>query len=1119
MKKLLVVVFTCLILCTLSLSCFAAKELPDVGDVVGSYVVVDRNYEKLFDADSIVFEHIKTGALVMYLANDDIERSFNIAFKTPALDSKGIPHIFEHITLSGSAKYPSQSIMFPLFFQTYNTFINAMTFNNFTIYLVSSLSEEQLLLLGDYFLSGVFEPLIYSEERLFNREGWRYELVSEDAPLTITGTVYNEMRGNQQISSDSYYNLIRTIYPDSIIGNNSGGDPEYIPDLTYQEVIDFHMAYYHPSNALVYLYGDIDYVSFLELCDEYFSRYEKKDIHIEDGKVDPIYHSVEKVYEFPVEKNSSTDGMTIIQYAFGITNPSADDITGLQLLCEILNKESSLLKQNIKANLPGASVSVGVIFDVPQPIITFQCQGVAEEDKYLFKKIVNDSIVGILKAGIDQEVVDAIIRQEKLSTLTMSESNNLGVNLAMTNALIWTNYDTLTYFNDFMNALEMIEREIDNNYFERLLSKYVLNNWHRVLVVTVPVPGLMEDKMAELDAKLAAVKASMSRDEILGLTNFTQDLAKWSQEEPPKEMLRSLQAVDVNSLPEETKDYYIQDVMKDGIRLVTAEAAVGEIGITTVLFDVSAVDFDEIHYLYLYNSLMGYVSTSEHPIAELNTLITKYTSGIEVGIGSLDEEEFKPRMRVNWMNLTSDYEEVIGLVHDIVFHTDVTKIDEIKSIVNQLKISYRYMINTSPYSISMYRAYATYHDEYKYRAYMFGFEYYDFLVALEKELEESPETFVAKMKSVQSKIANTNGAIAMFAGNTESIEVFYEEIGELFSGIGYSEIPAVDLSKFPTPANSEALVVDSTVQYNMLYASLEELGLEYNGKFLALQTLIEDMYLVPQVRHGIGAYGCFALIDEDGIILFSYRDPGIVATYETYGNLGDFIRAMQLTQEDVDNYIINAYSIYAMPTGELTGAISALGNHVEGKVASDEKLKIMKELKSLTVADVIAMADIFDKMYEIGAISTSGGAAIIESNSYLFENIIYISTASTSTEPLTKAEVVSLLFDNAGNALEMAKVYGLLMADENGNYNENDFITRQEFAFMMARAIGIPSSGNMPNIADLAEVSDAFMMEVAAMIEYGLMNVDQNNRFLPNEYVSMSEYDAFITKLMYLMSE
>ena len=322
---------------------------------VCGFTLTETGKCELYDADTYLFTHNKTGGQVLYIANNDLNRTFDIAFKTPASDT-GISHVFEHATLGGSDKYPN-NIFFNVSSETFNTYMNAATAIQTTFYPISSLSDEQLLKLADYYLDGVFNPLILKDKRIFDREAWRYELENEASPLKLNGTVYNEMKGAVTPLNYAYYNSIRSMYPGSNKSVISGGDPEVIPTLKYEDVVSYHDKYYVPSNSLVILYGKLDYKKYLELLDGYFSKYDGEKPEITDPNYKPVTGEVRAAFEI---QGNADSGNTVI-YNIPCDTTDIDEIFRLISCRGLLASESSPLQINMKKEMP--SVSFALNFD------------------------------------------------------------------------------------------------------------------------------------------------------------------------------------------------------------------------------------------------------------------------------------------------------------------------------------------------------------------------------------------------------------------------------------------------------------------------------------------------------------------------------------------------------------------------------------------------------------------------------------------------------------------------------------------------------------------------------------------------------------------------------------
>lgn len=971
----------------------AGSQLPAVGETVEGFAVREAGTFDLLGAPTVLLEHEKTGALVYYIASKDVNRSFDITFRTPAMDNRGTPHIFEHITISGSEKYPSANLFFPIINQTYNTYVNAMTMWNSTTYPVSSLSEEQLLKLADVYLDGVFNPLLYKDERLFRREAWRYELADAGDELTVTGTVYNEMKGARTISRVAGQNTLSLLYPDSLQENDPGGDPVVIPELTYEDLLKFHDAYYHPSNALVVLYGDLDLKRILKMMNEdYFSRYERQEIDVPNGDVPPGTGYTEAEFPFPVEADAPVDGASVIEYGFVANGADVADEMALNVLSSVLSHQASPLQVAVRERMPGASVGVGIDVEYPQASITFTASGVNREDAATLKTVVDETMAQIVADGLDADLVQAVIATIRFQMLTIPEASNLGTQLSPSISMMWARNGNVEYFNDYLYHMERLQGlGGDTSLYAELIERYILQNGHAAMATTYPEPGMAEREAEALAQKLADFKASLSEEEIQALVDATAEMEAFSAEEAPLEMIKSLQAVTVQTLPEEMDLYEIDDETRDGVRYITAPTQAGDIGLTQVMLDTTWVPQEDLHTLALYASLVGSLDTQKHTKEELSLLNTRHLNGLSVAAGQLEEadETFRSVLGAQWMGLMDDYETGVDLVNEILFETKFDNITDIQNVIAMNKTGIRQMMTTAPYLYQMYRAYAVFTDKGAYDNYLSGLEYYYALQEFEQQLAENPERVTRALEDMQEALRNKAGALAIFAGNEAAVETFHSTIGAIFDSMDDAAREAADYSALPRPAMREALVIDSQVQYNMVFAPLEELGIAYSGIIDPLAQVLNDGYLTPKLRHGLGAYGTLTFMDREGLLVCSYRDPTVTETYEVLAGMGEYLETVNLSQEDLDRYIISAYSGYAMPLGTLNGAAYAINQYVAGRPA-DEKLQRMREMKAMTVEDLRELAPALTKLYADGMRSTAGGAAIIEANKDLFDEVLRV---------------------------------------------------------------------------------------------------------------------------------
>ena len=652
--------------------------LPKVGQVISGFRTEEIGYMEFINADTVLFEHVKTGAKLFYIRSKDIERSFEIAFRTPAVDDTGVNHILEHISISGSEKYPLKNVLFTILNQTYSTFVNAFTSQNFTAYPVSSMSEAQLLKLAEVYLDCVYNPLVYTDENIFLREAWRFEMTDADAPLVINGTVYNEMKGALgDMSTAAFYNVLDALFPNSILANISGGDPNKIKYLTYERLLRTHQKYYHPSNSLMILYGDIDYTRFLKMIDEeYLSKYIKKDVQIDYGKVAPFSQKIEGTYKFPVAANTNTENSARIDYAYALTDVSEEELIGLSILASALGNDSSSLQRAFGEKQIGSRMTVTFIDSFVQPVLMFTAEGTDESRKDEFKAIVDDAISDLAANGCDKDLVKATISAVLLSYSNITEASNIGVNLSMSISTMWANTGSVNYFNNLLKNIRGISEKIDEDYLEGLAEKYILKNNHAALVTTVLEPGLAEQLAIQQQTYLAGLKASMSEQEIEKIINDTEAYNEWNSRETDPAVVDKLQAIKVADLPVETKIYTInEEKMADGIRMLSAAADVAETGNTAILLDTSSVPVEKLHYLQLYSSLLGRLDTKLYSKEKLSTLLIRYLNGPSFSLSAIpkgDWNEFIPVLVFSWIGLMSEYDEQMDLVKKLCLILSLT---------------------------------------------------------------------------------------------------------------------------------------------------------------------------------------------------------------------------------------------------------------------------------------------------------------------------------------------------------------------------------------------------------------------------------------------------------------
>ncbi|MDR0491628.1 MAG: insulinase family protein, partial [Oscillospiraceae bacterium] len=553
-----------------------------LGGGAHGFTVTDTGAVNIIGAKTVTYTHDKTGARVMHIANDDKERALRVTFETPALDNKGIPHVFEHICASGSQKYPSPNLFLSAISQTYNTNMNASTYDALTSYQYSTMSEAQLLLITDYYMDSVFHPLLYTDDLTFRRESWRYELASEDAPLNFNGTVYNEMKGALTLERAAGHNMLNTLYPDSVAANDSGGIPPDILTMSYEDCVNFHRTYYHPSNAMIFLYGDLNAAPFLEIIGRYCDEFIRKEINVEKGELNPLSMPATAVFEYPVEISSTSEDNSVIYYAFSLGRMSPAEYSSFEILSTVLAEEASPIVRKLRKALPNARTNVIFSPTTVGCYLAVSAAGVNESDSGTLKAAVDEAVAEIIENGFDNEFLEAAIATEEFYVMSMSERSGIG--LRITSAMAWFGSLGFGYnnWNEYLNAIEFAKANYASGYFEAMVGKYISSNPKNVLVTTVPTPGLKEKLDEQLRSELDDIKAGMSGEEISQIVEANKTLASMSEAEPQPELLKRLTAVTVETLPVEIKSYDIRELSLNGVKAYITKSATGGLNITGI---------------------------------------------------------------------------------------------------------------------------------------------------------------------------------------------------------------------------------------------------------------------------------------------------------------------------------------------------------------------------------------------------------------------------------------------------------------------------------------------------------------------------------------------------------
>lgn len=997
LKKRILVLFTavCLIFTGIlgsSGMAYAQSSIPQVGDEISGFTVKEVTFEQSTKSDKILLEHDKTGARMLVIKNNNIDRGFSIKFNTPP-DNRGTNHILEHSVLGGSVKYPTKNSIFDIINTTYVSFANALTYPNMTMYPISSQSEEQLLKATDIYLDAVFNPLILTDERIFEREGWRYELADETAPLNYNGIVYNEMQGSLgSIASTAVSNANKAVFSDTDQGNNSGGIPSEILTLTYEDLIDTYKKYYHPSNCFMVLYGDLDYVKFLDMIDrDYLSSYTRQTIDIERKTQSPYNKLLEKTYEFPAAEGTDTDNKAVIDLVF-----AADDIKtmgmegymSLNLALSLMNLDNSDIKKALGDSQIAESYAMQLDLSTYQPTVHFIALNADSSRSKEFYNLVMSELEKIVNNGMNTDLVRSLLR-------SMEFEEAIGSGSAVNELMISSLFDNLldNPLENYLSYIKIIADKLEENVLEKAIKDQVLNNKTVALTITEPKAGLLEKNQLALAQKLAEKKSGMSKKDIEELVKKTADFNTWNNEVTSDEVLKSLRAVDLKDISIEMKDREINETTIDGVKLWSTIADVDGISKIQVNIDLSHLTMEELSYLKFYLDMLSNGMDTEdrselQVMNDVTNSLYSFSYSIEAVSDNKKDTSAHPILSISYYSFEDEYKDTFDLVYDILLQSDIANIETYgKRTITNLKSSYN-MQFAEPFNIAQYRSMAYTSASYRIINYLNGLDYYKFILTLENELASNPTNIFYKLNETRAKVFNKGYMHVLYAGDSNGLDKFKKAMPDFtnkFTDISFGKKEY----SLPRPAKREAMMINSPVQYLWVNASLSENDVPSSQKGLVISTVLNNLMLTPEIRLRGGAYGVGASFTDNNYIAYTYRDSNFVNSLNVIGATDEFLKTIipYMTEETLESYIMSLFGSLNLSNGEINDALQVLVEEYYG-LSIEDKIAILEEVKKTSSEDFEAYVDYLSRINENFNYIVVASPSEINENKELFDEVI-----------------------------------------------------------------------------------------------------------------------------------
>ncbi len=966
-----------------------------VGKTYYGFKLLKKQPIKEYNAEGLLFVHEKTGARLLKILTKDDNKTFMITFKTLPYSDEGIPHILEHCVLNGSKHFPVKSPFDVLMKGSLNTFLNAMTSSDHTMYPVSSRNLKDYFNLMHVYLDAVFFPLVQEDSRIFKQEGWHYELFSKDGKLTINGVVYNEMKG--AFSSPEtylyYYTGKHLFSPKSVYHWESGGFPKAIPNLTYEKFVNFYKEYYHPSNSYIYLYGDAPLEKELEFINkEYLSHFKKIKVHAHIVLDEPFKKMKEVVETYPVTETSSTKDKTYLSLSFVVGSGVDRKLTmAMDILSDALvNLPQAPLRKALREAGIGRDVNAYIESSIKQPVFNITVQNANPEDKEKFKEIVFKTMRDVSEKGLDKKVLLGLVNRMEFS-LREGRGGYKGLILGMSALSGWMYENDPFLTIGYEKPLSFIKKNIKTGYFENLIKEKLVNNTHALFLVLKPEKGLVEKNIKELEEKLEAYKKSLSSKEIEKLIEDTKALKEYQKRKDPPEALKTIPLLKLSDI-EPRYDYYeIKKVKKHGINYLTYPVFTNKIVYMRFVFDYTAVPQELIPYVRLLSDVLKLLNTKNYTYGELSNEINIYTGGISFGTTlyskNLDPEKVIPKFIVYAKSTNGNMKKAIELVEEIILRTKFDDPTRLKQVIARLQAQEDMRLNYNGINIALIRLMSYFQKSGAITERTSGLSYYKFITDLMKNYDKKSKEIIENLKKVSSLIFNSRNLDIAVYGEEGDIKKFIE-ISKQFVNKFPSKELKYNTYTFEFKNKNEGITSSSKVQYVVQGYNFKFLGYDYSGKMKVLNQILSTDFLQNQIRVLGGAYGGFSGFADTGTVYFaSYRDPHLKRTLKKYKEAVDYLKNFKADEREMTRFIIGTLAKYERPLRADQQGDKALSYYYEG-VKKEDVVKERNDILSTKPEDIRAMAEMVKKIIDKNYYCVFGNEKKLKQNKSLFTTLI-----------------------------------------------------------------------------------------------------------------------------------
>ncbi|KPU42675.1 peptidase M16C associated [Oxobacter pfennigii] len=967
----------------------------DVGNIYNGFKLLSEKKVKEVNSISRLFYHEKSGARLLSLENDDDNKVFSISFRTPPKDSTGLPHILEHSVLCGSRKFPTKEPFVELVKGSLNTFLNALTFSDKTMYPVASKNDKDFYNLMDVYLDAVFYPNIYKYPEILMQEGWHYDIDNKEGEITYKGVVYNEMKGAFSSPESILFRKIQeSLFPDTPYGVESGGDPEVIPELTQEEFLKFHQKYYHPSNSYIFLYGNGDILKQLAFInDNYLKGFDA--IKVDSGI--PLQQPFKEIKEmevmYPVLPEDDEKDKAYLSMNFAVGKSMENEtILALQVLEHLLleTPAAPLKKALIEAEI-GKDVLGQYDNSILQPVISIVVKNSNEDKKEKFKSVIYDTLKNLAENGIDKKLIEASIN---IIEFDLRESEGHGMPKGLLYSIKAMNswlYDKDPEISlEYELALEKIKTALISDYFEKLIEKYLINNTHCSLLVLKPQKSLEERKAEEIKSKLSSFKKSLTDEQIEELIEQTDKLRERQSKPDSPEVLATIPLLNIEDISKEALKLELDEDNYNQVKIFRHSTFTNKIAYVNLYFDSSFIEQDDLQYIGLLSDILCKISTEKYDYSDLSNEINIHTGGIHSFVEAYsvngDSEKYYPKFIFKSKALVGKMPELFNLLNEIISASRYDETKRLKEIIQETRSQLEMRIFERGHLVAARRLSSYYSPSGYYLELISGLSYYKFIVGIEKNYDSKAQEIIANLKKVAGVVFSRKNLIFGVTCDEKDYDAVKSEVVKLIDALKDND-QDVKKYKFDLKARNEGLMTPGKVQYVAKGYNYIKTGYAYSGKMQVLRTIAGYDYLWNHIRVRGGAYGAFNRFERNGNVYFaSYRDPNLAETLKVYDNTAEYLKNFNVDEREMTKYIIGTISKLDTPLTPSVAGEVAIEYHLRNVLQEDIQRE-RDEVLNTTLEDIRAFADMVLEVMKQNYFCVLGSEEKIKQNKDIFSEV------------------------------------------------------------------------------------------------------------------------------------